>query len=552
MAKAYSYARFSSGSQAEGDSLRRQLSAARSYANNHDLDLDTSLQDHGVSGYDGANRTKGALKTFLDMIEDGRIEVGSYLLLDSMDRLSRLPVARASHQLLGIALAGVKVVTLNNERVFDENADLASMILAVAEIERSHQESREKGRKVAEAHKAAKGRARASGAHWHSSGPGWLRPVRVDKDTVRFEPIEDRVSTVREIFRLALDDGYGSRVIADILNERKIKPFSRHYKEVSNYKPAAIWSEGTVRKILTSRAVLGEYQPRFRDGSPDGEPAVGAYGEPIIDRADYDRLQARFAASQPRGRRNGPTQFNNLLQGVCVCEVCGGQVGVHIRSKDKVALYHCNRGGLRGCQNRTRYRVSAVEAAILNNVEEFELGGRPEINEDMTKLQAAQAERAGLLERIKRLLTRLEDGDEFISALYQERRNELKAINHRIDVLKRSVEQAVHDFGPDRHLANIAALLRETGKDGVELYRSRTRLSHALKAVITSVTFHAKHGFSVRVLNGARDYYFDRDGEHKMNFCFIRRDRPLPEQYHQNDPDRLRVLKAMRGEASLP
>jgi DNA invertase Pin-like site-specific DNA recombinase len=122
--KAYSYARFSSRAQAEGDSLRRQLSAAYAYAEANGLELDTSLQDLGVSAFTGANRVKGALKSFMDRVESGEIPRGSLLLIDSMDRLSRQDVTQATHQLLGIALAGITVVTLSDGRSFDSNASM--------------------------------------------------------------------------------------------------------------------------------------------------------------------------------------------------------------------------------------------------------------------------------------------------------------------------------------------------------------------------------------------------------------------------------------------
>ncbi|HXA39909.1 MAG TPA: recombinase family protein [Phenylobacterium sp.] len=77
MVMAYSYSRFSSRAQAEGDSLRRQLSAAFAYAEANDLTLDTSLQDHGLSAFTGANRIKGALGSFVDRIKSGEIERGS-------------------------------------------------------------------------------------------------------------------------------------------------------------------------------------------------------------------------------------------------------------------------------------------------------------------------------------------------------------------------------------------------------------------------------------------------------------------------------------------
>lgn len=52
MVKAFSYVRFSSGRQAEGDSERRQIAAAERYAADHGYELDTQFKDLAMS--DGA------------------------------------------------------------------------------------------------------------------------------------------------------------------------------------------------------------------------------------------------------------------------------------------------------------------------------------------------------------------------------------------------------------------------------------------------------------------------------------------------------------------
>ena len=61
--KAYSYSRFSTPEQADGDSLRRQTEAARDYAARHNLALDEELTFHdpGMSAYHGLNAEAGAL-----------------------------------------------------------------------------------------------------------------------------------------------------------------------------------------------------------------------------------------------------------------------------------------------------------------------------------------------------------------------------------------------------------------------------------------------------------------------------------------------------------
>ena len=80
-----------------GDSLRRQIDASEAYAKEHGLELDTTLtlRDLGVSGFTGENRTKGALKIFLDAIDSGSVPRGSILLVESLDRLSREQVLDA-------------------------------------------------------------------------------------------------------------------------------------------------------------------------------------------------------------------------------------------------------------------------------------------------------------------------------------------------------------------------------------------------------------------------------------------------------------------------
>ncbi len=88
--KAYSYLRFSTPEQEKGDSKRRQMDLARRYADAQGLDLDETLTFHdlGVSAFRGSN-LDAALGAFKSAVTDGRVPRGSYLLVESLDRLSR-------------------------------------------------------------------------------------------------------------------------------------------------------------------------------------------------------------------------------------------------------------------------------------------------------------------------------------------------------------------------------------------------------------------------------------------------------------------------------
>ena len=134
--KAYSYIRFSTPEQANGDSFRRQTELSNRYAEDHGLNLDTSLSlcDFGVSGFTGENRSKGALALFLKAVETGRVPAGSFLLVESLDRLSRDTMSERMSLFIGLINAGLTVVTLANGQSYSKstiNTDLSKLMLSL-------------------------------------------------------------------------------------------------------------------------------------------------------------------------------------------------------------------------------------------------------------------------------------------------------------------------------------------------------------------------------------------------------------------------------------
>jgi len=116
--KAYSYLRFSTPEQMKGDSFRRQSQLAQEYAERRGLVLDEKLtfEDLGVSAYRGLNRDEGGLGSFLEAVKAGMVEEGSFLLVESLDRISRDKTRRALRTLEDICEAGITVVTLVDGR----------------------------------------------------------------------------------------------------------------------------------------------------------------------------------------------------------------------------------------------------------------------------------------------------------------------------------------------------------------------------------------------------------------------------------------------------
>jgi DNA invertase Pin-like site-specific DNA recombinase len=68
-----------------------------------------------VSAFSGAHRSnfdRHALAAFLELVKAGRVPRGSYLIVESLDRLTREHIRPALTLLLNLIEAGVRVVQL--------------------------------------------------------------------------------------------------------------------------------------------------------------------------------------------------------------------------------------------------------------------------------------------------------------------------------------------------------------------------------------------------------------------------------------------------------
>jgi DNA invertase Pin-like site-specific DNA recombinase len=114
-AKVYSYARWSSDQQADGDSLRRQEQAAKDWCSRRGLTLAGAEKDEGVSAWKGRNRQEGSgLSRLLKLVNSG-----DFLLVEDTDRLSRQDWLTASNFISEIVSKGVTVVTLQDGNEID-------------------------------------------------------------------------------------------------------------------------------------------------------------------------------------------------------------------------------------------------------------------------------------------------------------------------------------------------------------------------------------------------------------------------------------------------
>jgi hypothetical protein len=308
---AYSYLRFSSPAQAEGQSVRRQTDLRDAWLKRHPaVKLDETLKaDEGVSGYTGDNRKnpKHALAQFLDLVGRGRVPAGSDLIVENLDRLTREKPAVAIPAVLNLIAAGVRVVQLSPlEIVYDADMEEYKLMNMLWELARGHGESKRKSSLLAPVWAEKKDLARGSKIPHGAMCPAWLEVVgvklkregnstRKDFSEASYRIKEDAARAVRRVFELCAA-GAGSNGILERLVAEGIPPIGRKGKA---------WHRSYIQKLLDSRTVLGEYQPMkgSRVRVPEGDPVPGYYPA-VIDEALWARAQQ--ARADRRRVRPGP------------------------------------------------------------------------------------------------------------------------------------------------------------------------------------------------------------------------------------------------------
>ncbi|EIA1797550.1 recombinase family protein [Vibrio parahaemolyticus] len=503
---AYSYIRFSSPEQAKGDSFRRQTEQARLYCERNNLELaDFTLKDLGLSAYHGNHVKDGALGDFIDAVKSGQIPYGSYLLVESMDRLSREKISIAQARFLSLLELGINVVVLKGERVYTAESanDLGQIIYSLIEMSVAHEESEKKSMRLSAAQANKRKQARENKTPTGYRPPDWIAKVKEGRQ-LRYELIPERVEVVRRIYYLN-NSGMGAIAIARQLNQEQLPAWGRSKTG---------WQTSYIKKILKTRTVLGEYHPHKSENGkrvPDGDPIPDFY-PPIIDPQTFTIAQLTMRDRDKRSsgcyRKN---RVNNLFTGLVRCKHCGNTM--HFVDKGKppkggqyllcslAKTGAINKDGI-SCK-RASIRYQAVEDAILTVAATLNLRLTKPVNEQeiahlREQLSITSAELESIKSQIKRvieLLLSLPGSSGLLAKLEEleqqklDKKSEYQEIGKRIDEL---------EFTPRasnvwNHLQQTLKTFRQDAADrsNAEL---RTKINSQLMNCIDRIEFdnHAK------------------------------------------------------------
>lgn len=370
---AISYLRFSTPEQEKGDSYRRQTQAAEEYAQQQGLELtdDLAFEDRGVSAYRGRNAAEGALSAIEDLAHSGAVPDGTYLLVESLDRLSRMDPFDASYAFQGLIRAGLVVVTLADKQVYSRDTmrgpeGLMKMFGSLMIMGRANEESRIKSQRLSAANEGKRQAAYATDdpsqiKRLTKIAPAWLT---ANPDTDKAGPegwlIDDRkAAVVQRIFEMGRER-VGKETVAKRLNAEGVAPLGR----------GKLWHASYIQKLWSNPAVVGTHTPQRIEITDAGkkkrvpEAPIPGYFPAIVSDELWADVQALRAVSKPRGVSTG-VPVKNPLAGVGKCGYCGAtvtRVQKGSRSKPSLVCTAAKQGRCTGPY--TSVKVEAIETAL--------------------------------------------------------------------------------------------------------------------------------------------------------------------------------------------
>ena len=429
--------------QLKGDSRRRQLELSKKFASDNGLELvpEQQLEDIGISAYRGANIQEGALGKFFTAVRNKQIESGSFLLVESLDRISRQDIMKSLSLFVDLVNSGINIVTLADGHTYSAGkTKLEDLIYSIVVMSRAHEESQTKSIRVSAAW--ANKRKLADKNKLTSICPAWLS---LSKKKKRFEINDQRAQVVKSIFEQSAD-GIGNYTLTKRLNETRVPTFGK----------SKGWHSSYVAKILANRAVIGECQPhRMVAGKrvPDGEPISDYFPRVVSEELFYRAQNARSHRKISGSGRKGPS-ISNLFSGLLVCSYCNGAMRFENKGhgpKGSRAIVCDNaRRGL-GCI-KTSWRYESFEASFLAFVTEVDLATllrKEQEDTEEARLTASLAAIQGKLltlradqDRVFELFRQSGSAIEFVNQKLTDIEAELANTQKRCDALQQELEIA--------------------------------------------------------------------------------------------------------------
>tara|TARA_R100001163_G_scaffold49977_1_gene37605 strand:- start:952 stop:2508 length:1557 start_codon:yes stop_codon:yes gene_type:complete len=301
------------------------MKLAEDWSEREGIPIVENLSDLGLSASTGTHLKKGDLGQWLKVCESEEMKQRTsirdvYLLVESLDRLSRQKIMIAVGLLAQIVDAGVKVVTLIDGQVYTRESmnDLGQLIISISVMSRAYEEIKSKSKRIAEAYDAKKVKAKKDGKPFGGKVPYCFKlNAAGTKYVINPEPAK----IVRRIFRMA-SEGYTYSQITRIFNKEKIPTFGTMRGKFQKGKLNPTWQASIIRQILLAKYPIGIKETctaRLIDGVrvvKKGEDIPNQF-PPIVSEELWAKARRNLVTKQgqPKKKRSGkisPNLFTHI------------------------------------------------------------------------------------------------------------------------------------------------------------------------------------------------------------------------------------------------
>lgn len=353
---AFSYQRISSGKQAKGSGLERQSDGAASYCLEHGLRLDDSLDltDAGKSAFKGEHMSTGALGRFLALAEENRLPPDPLLLVEDIDRLTRLePLDGLEQVVLALLRAGVEIRTLGDGQTYTReriNRDVGMHVGLVLKAHAAAEYSKRLSKRISAAWKRTRKRILDGDIDRACDRPYW---VDYCADAKEFT-INEHIETIERIFELA-EQGNGFTIISKTLNAEG----RRTYR-------GKVWTPTNVSHRINDPRLIGtrllKHRGKVVDTVPDYYPVAIAPERQV----HVQQMVAKRRDSHSfKGKRRS---VRYIGQGMTTCSTCGTLCGHSVSSNYRAISYvRCRAVKSKPCGQKY-VRLDDLHAHILTRL----------------------------------------------------------------------------------------------------------------------------------------------------------------------------------------
>tara|TARA_R110001592_G_scaffold270153_1_gene536451 strand:- start:5222 stop:6889 length:1668 start_codon:yes stop_codon:yes gene_type:complete len=334
MPQAISYTRFSALHQGKGSTIERQRAKIDEWLAAHPEIRESkfSQNDTGKSGFTGDNLNHG-LGKILEAIRGNYIRAGDYILVEAIDRISRLPMWEMFDILKQIMSAGVIIVTLEDNQEYSAenfNKNPSSIYFLIGKIQQAHDYSRLLSSRVLKGYENKRTQAR-SGKSVRRHTPFWL--------TSDGKLIHENAEMVKECIELYLSGRGPRKVIQELIGK---------YPELKSKHPS------TLKRWFKNRALIGEWETK-------GETIPNVF-ERLIDTSTFYQLQGIL---RQRSKKMSPEQTYHL-SGLVECEKCGSRYYFRRKKHNGNIIIYANcskylKRGIEFCDNNSTWPYEAFK-----------------------------------------------------------------------------------------------------------------------------------------------------------------------------------------------